>query len=46
LSSAQNKNIKKCIKKLGKGDIEISTTGDGIFLNPYMTVENKQNEIM
>ena len=30
LSSAQNKNIKQVLKKLGKGDIEISTTGDGI----------------
>ena len=35
-----DENIKQVLKKLGKGDIEISTTGDGIYLNPY----NKSKE--
>ena len=37
-----DENIKQVLKKLGKGDIEISTSGDGIFLNPYDTRKPKE----
>ena len=31
--------FKKVLNKLGKGDIEISTSRDGIYLNPYKKQE-------
>ena len=31
----ENSELKRALKKLGKGEIEITRNGEGLFLNPY-----------
>ena len=40
LDKTEKKKLKTVLKKLGKGDIEVEFTGNGIYLSPYQKPED------